>query len=330
MRLGIIDRLGAHRVASLVAGYFLLAISACGFLVDRYAAVLRFPFQLDHGRSVVYRSDLLDSSAAPYEQQLLYWPAIGYAILAVAGILLMLRSVIWTSRPRLYHWMAWPAPWLIGYTALLLAVTGTRWVGFYLARRAEGQAPFELGPAPIFHLCTGALLMAISITYALRLAPQEKTWRLAAAAATISATGLLLAPLFPYGRVPMNSGSLTIDALLLATLAHETPFDWDAPHMIGLARGMAWAIFYVSFFVVISGWVAAQARAKPYQWIRQTILANLLFAAAGLGLMLGFYIKLDNLHTNFTYGYNVVFPLAFFGTMAVWIRQYQLRGDPDG
>lgn len=263
------------------------------------------------------RDDLRDPDAVDYEQRLLVWPVIGYAVAMAIGGLAAATAGIAGRVGRVVARLEAPALGVLAYAGLLVALTGTRWLGFYWARLADEQPPLvHLDVVPYLNLATGLAFVAT----AWLLSRHTRGWPvrdlLPAAAAALS---LLLLPLVPLGQVHFPGGAFRLDALTLAILGeHDAGF--GAPESLGLARWMLWACLYASAVAAATTY-AAGSLPEPVPWLRRAGVANIVFVVVGAGATMAFYVRLPDLRPGTSVGANPVLPLAWLVLGALWWMQ---------
>ena len=242
--------------------------------------------------------------------------------------------------------MAVAAGWFsLAAGGLLVALTGTRWLGFYLARLADSGPPFfHLHVVPYVHVVFGVALLLIgwrglrSLSLPSRFGAAA-VWRFAGRnVALASGCALLLLPLFPFAVVVGHDASrFHVDELTLAGL-EAAP---DAPHTqaageLRWARGMVWTTLIVAVAVWTAGVLGS--RWLERDWIKPGFLALAPFMGLASAFTVAFYLELPGLAqqpqatiARVGSGVNWVLPLweilvaAFLG-VAAW-RLIRRRAD---
>lgn len=311
-------------IACLV-GILVVSVAAFTLASNFNLPWLAFTVPQPDGESVAMRSDLRDADAVPYEQRLLTWPPAAATGMAAIGVAVVIGSYL----PRLGGPQSrFALAWATGFVGFILALTGTRWLGFYIARLVDtGPTLVHLHAAPYVNLGVGTVLVAAAVAVIVRLGARDPdTWttgKWPAASVAVAALGLLTLPLLPFAFTPVFGDVVfATDALTLATIGHERPDDGlGPPSAIGWARLTLWGCLYAS---MLSALAIRFRRPSWPPWadrLRHSIHLNAAFAVSGGIFTVWFYRTLPDIFPETRLGYNYVLPLALLCLMVLWIRQ---------
>lgn len=322
-----------HRLGALL-GLGLLALAAFGVAVD-----LRLPWlMIDPGEDIpkTFRhwDDLRDPDAVAYEQRLLVWPLVAYGAATLVGAGMVLRSYRPAGGGR---WFEPAAAWATGYVGFVLALTGTRWLGFYFARLSEtGPTIVHLHAAPYVNLGTGMILIGAATAW---IATDLRRWQgrprtalWSSVSAGVAALGLLTLPLIPFAETRFFGGFVfPVDEFTIAVAGHTNPDDgFGAPEALGWARLMLWGCLYASLVSALTIRLPTTAWPSMLQWLEEAVFLNVAFVAAGGFFIVRFYQTLPDLFPNTELAYNYVLPVGFGAVGALWFFYLwaAIRADP--
>lgn len=277
----------------LATGVFLVLLAAGVLAANLGLPILAFTVA---GAEVASGwGDLREPGGLAYEQRLLVWPLAACVLVAVAGSLLAVRAYL---QPRQGGWVRsveTPLPWLLAYSGFLLALTGTRWLGFFLARRSEADVELvRLHTVPYLNLTVGFLVLVgagWSLARQARHGRGPRRW--AAWSAAAASSGLLLLPLLPFGHWSFGGGGVVrLDEFTLAALAAQGS---TAPEALGWARLMAWGALYTSVAACLAWQVPPGAAPRLTAWLCRLGAVNILFVVAGGMFLVRFHAHLPDL-----------------------------------
>jgi hypothetical protein len=223
------------------------------------AANLLLPVLWVYGRPghTVLASDLAASSVVPYERQLLGWPLYACGVAALLGATLVLLAAMPRAGGRHRASLTLAATAGAGAAGFFLALTGSRWVGFYAARLMDqGPTLFHLQAVPYVNLAVGALLLALAVPVvwhrirspSLPAWARAGGWVLGACAAALLALPLLPTAVTTAPGSGFHYDELSLETLVAAHTAALAPPEWDRlvslvdAQAVGAALCLAWGI----------------------------------------------------------------------------------------
>lgn len=308
---------GPRRGWALAIGGALAAVAVTAILLNFMLPWLALSFPGPDGSKVAMRDDLRDPDAVPYEQALLTWPLTAYATIAALGVLLVASAFLPPELARRALALHVPGLWLLALAGFLLALTGTRWLGFFWTHLAQpGPAFSRLHAVPYVNLGNGVVLLAGAVALLLRRADSGLSTRgpdrWAAWSAAAAGAGLLLAPLLPYAKARSSGYTFLLDEFALAALAAQgSRWDLQAPQALAWARGMAWAALAASLLTLLA-LHAARYRTLPkaLRWTVSLQSSIILLVAAGAFFVTLFYSRLSQLRGDPSAAFNPFLPAA--------------------
>lgn len=324
-------------VLGVSVGFLLIACAMVGI-----AANFRLPWLSIAGGNnstrLLFWGDIRGPQALAYEQRLLLWPLAAYLVLALVGVVTLIRTLPAAQSPKVWAVLTPASVWSVAFSGFLLTLTGTRWLGFQTARLLDsGPATARLQAAPYLNLGFGIIFLGVAAWRIARSslpnarADAGRVPRLWAAAAPCLA--LLLLPVIPYAKLTLWGGvDIWVDEFTIAVLASQDGAEGGgAPEALGSARLMLWGALYVSAFscLVAEADAALQGR-KPWARLRHAVAVNFLVISAGFGFTALFYERLPDLQ-GFVFAVpNPMLPLAFAAVTAasVWYLKAVLRTRP--
>lgn len=302
-----------------IAAFLLVATSALVVWINFRLAWLRFANPQPGTSGLAYYDDLRNPNAVAYEQALLILPWVAAAAISALAVLIIIRCIGNERFDEAERKFRLPALWLLGTAGFTIALTGTRWLGFYLARRADtGPALLHLHVVPYVNLAFGLLILVLAasvVVHDLRATVwPSRVHRWALLAAATSAFALLTLPLIPFAHIPYPGGvHFHMDEYTLVVMgARKDAWDLTASRTLALARILLWVGFAASSAAAI----ASHARAtgiipQHWAWVQHLMIANGALAVAGAILTARFIERLLALRDGTTLEWNPVLPLAF-------------------
>lgn len=297
----------------------ILAIALTALILNHTLPWLSFAVPLPDGSFEATRDDLRNPDAVAYEQRLLTWPLVGYGIAAGAAAALVATTYI-GGRPRSLATVQAGLSWLLAYAGFLVALTGTRWLGFHWARLQEGPPTLvRLDAVPYLNLGAGFAILGVAAWLVIKHSDVRGAWMWSPIAASTAVLGLLVLPLIPFGVV---GGSFRLDGLTLALLGKTQTGRLEAPEALAMARWMVWGALYASVAGALAHDLDRQGFLPTrFRWLQHAALANAVFVVAGLAFLWRFYERLPHLRDNMTIGNNPFLPLTYAGLAAVvWLH----------
>lgn len=304
-----------------LASCALLLVATCALVVwiNFRLAWLRYAIPQPGTTGRGYYSNLRNPHAVDYEQALLVLPWAATAVISALALLIIVRCIggeRFDAAERRFRLLVL---WLLGTAGFTIALTGTRWLGFYLARRADTGAPLvHLHVVPYVNLAFGILILALAtgaVVHDLRATVwPSRVHRWAPLAAATSAFALLTLPLIPFARVPYPGDyHFHIDEFTLAVMgAREDGWGLTASRTLALMRILMWVAFAASSAAAIAGHARVTGvLPRSYDWVHRVMIANGAIAAVGAILTARFIERLLALREGTTLGWNPVLPLTF-------------------
>lgn len=299
-------------LATWSAGLLLTLLAVLVVLSTHLLPWLSFTFPQPGTDGLAKWSDLRDPGAAAYEQRLLLWPLVASGLAAAAGIYLVAGTYLLpkTIDP---HWTA-PAAWATGFSGFLLTLTGTRWLGFYFARRADdAQTMVHLHWAPYLNLVLGLFLLGAAVGWLSRhLRNANPGHRWTALTAATAATGLLLVPLLPLGEVDIYGNRFLLDEFTIAVLGEDqAPMAMDAPAALGAVRITLW----ISLSIAAGACVMESLKRMTWfprslHWTTKANAIQVAAIAAGAAFYIRFVQRLPQLRPEADLTFNPVLPVT--------------------
>lgn len=317
------------RVAFRGAG--LVIIAALGLVANFALPWLAFPEGLPDGSTVRFRADLREAGAVSYEQSLLTWPVAALGLIGVTGLALTSGAFWMRGRNALAAGLG-PTAWVLAYAGFLLALTGTRWLGFYGARLADDEATsVHLHVVPYLNLCLGLLAAAVGIRILVRCLESSAAAAGPAASGAVAALSLVALPLVPFGRAMISDSTFYLDEFTIAVIGSTPQEGHRAAQALAAARWALWCTFYAGALGSISTTLGRGRRVAPrWRWLQHATRVNIIFVGAGAFLTIQFYSLVALLHPGTELLPNVFLPLGFLSLGSMWIAEVRGRLASDG
>lgn len=263
-------------------------------------------------------SDLRDPGGLAYEQRLLVLPLVACAGAAV-GALFLAWSVRGGGRNLLL--VALPI-WSLALAGLLLALTGTRWLGFVLARGVEAGPPLvRAHVVPYVDLAVGLLFLAAAAWGLTRLRGGLGPGRWTAASVAAAGLGLLLLPTLPFAYWEFGGGvRVALDEFTLAAVgAQGSPGRLAAPQALEWVRVALWAALGTAVASAVASQTGPLRSPSPRsRWLHWLLHSDLLFLLAAAVLAGRFYERLPHLRPNVSLGPNPFLPVVLAAMGLLW------------
>lgn len=268
------------------------------------------------------RDQLAALEATPYEQGTLLVPPVALAGLMVGALAVCIVRFI--ALARLAPAIELASGAVVALSGFMLSLTGTRWLGFYVARLWDPGPPIlHLALVPYLNLFAGLMGLALGLRL---LWPMLREAPLATGlAAGIAAGGALLTPILPHATVPLEGGGLFhLDELTLET--ERAALARPGSAILALLPQARTTVFFLLAYLSV---VLVANHRRP-EWTPTLMLPVGVVGMAGLLLWVKFVYQIDVVYPDADAFPHPVHPAVHLGVVACWFWGLREAAAPGG